>query len=86
MNASTTSARPSGLRGVGDVLARMNRLADWLQANKPTCKVMTLRRQDFDLLRKFPSASGIHENNGVVYWRSFELHALAAPSNRGPTP
>jgi hypothetical protein len=66
-------------RAVGDAIARMARLADWLQANKPTCKVMTLTRRDFDLLRKHAGAAGIHENNGVVYWRGFELHAQAAP-------
>jgi hypothetical protein len=69
----------AGKRTVSAVIEHMTRLADWLQANKPLCKTMTLTRQDFDLLRRHPTASNVTENDGVVYWRGFELRALPPP-------
>jgi hypothetical protein len=80
---SSHSTPVRSVRALSDLLQRMTRLADWLAENKTACQVMTLTHKDFDLLRKYPTASGITENNGTVYWRGFELRAQAAPINQG---
>jgi hypothetical protein len=78
------SGKSLGVRAVADVLERASRLADWLEQHKPSCKVITLTRRDYDLLLKHPSASGVTVNGQTAYWRTFELRA--APPARKESP
>lgn len=80
----------SSFRGNGAIIAvveRMQPLAQWLSAYRPACKVMTLRRRDLDVLRRWPQAASAHEiftHNNVTYWRGFELRAdRSAPASGG---
>jgi hypothetical protein len=60
-------------RALLTLIASMTPLADWYATHKPTCKVITLARSDFDLVQKNDGVAGITINNGIPYWRGFEL-------------
>ena len=62
---------------------RMNPLAEWLKENRPSCRVMTLRGKDYDLVRRWPKASGllgITVTKDATTFKGFELHRDKAPA------
>lgn len=68
----------SGSRAIGEVIERMTGLANWLAANKPQVRCLTLRQRDLDVLRRYPEAAAFMQVDcvdGVLWWRGFELHA-----------
>lgn len=72
-----------GYRAIAELIERMQPLAEWCLAHRPACKVLTLRRRDFDLVRRWPRAAevlGIFTVNGSTSWRGFELR----PDNGQP--
>jgi hypothetical protein len=75
------SAPVSSFRGyhaIGEVIARMTTLADWLKANRPEVCTITLRRRDLDLLQRWPKAAALYAIftvDGVTSWRGFTLRA-----------
>lgn len=78
----TTSKLFRGYRAVEDVVVRMKPLAEWHRLNRGDIHVMTLRRRDLDVLRRWPETASHFEittNNGVTYWHGFELRADRTP-------
>ncbi len=76
-----------GYHSITEVVERMATLADWMQANKPACRAITLRRSDLDLLQRWPKAAALHQiftNEGVTYWRGFTLRADKSPPRYEP--
>lgn len=72
-----SAASSGGRRSLTDLFAHMQRLADWLVAHKPDCKVMTVTRRDFELLKKNLGHQGLTEDaRGELFWRGFTLHPL----------
>jgi len=75
------TARSNTFRGyhaISEVVDSMAPLANWLTVNRPTLKVLTLRRRDLDLLQRWPQAAtlhGIFTTGGVTHWRGFTLQA-----------
>jgi hypothetical protein len=67
-----------GYHAIADVIESMAPLANWLTANRPTVKVLTLRRRDLDLIQRWPQAAtlhGIFTVQGVTHWRGFTLRS-----------
>jgi hypothetical protein len=65
-------------RAIPALIARMDALAQWLEAHRPDIKVMSLRRCDIALLQHYPEIAARHQvfiNDGHIYWRSFALRA-----------
>ena len=65
-----------GFATVKDVVQRMGTLADWLTTHRPDCHTLTVRRRDFELLKRWPASAAqfqIFTNDGVTYWRGFTL-------------
>lgn len=67
-----------GLRGIQEIRdGKLRRLAEWLKANRPSCRQITLRRKDYDLIARYPKAAGLAGftvANGSVIYDGFELH------------
>jgi hypothetical protein len=48
-----------GYNSIKEVADYLEPLADWMEKYKPGTKVLTLRRQDFDLIQRWPKAAGL---------------------------
>lgn len=71
-----------GYRAIAEVVERMQPLAEWLGAHREERGVMTLRRRDLDLLRRWPKAASLYQiytTNDTTWWRGFELRADKSP-------
>lgn len=82
MNGATSKLF-RGYRAIEDVVARMKPLAEWHKLNRPDIKVLTLHRRDLDVIQRWPETGRLFEintNNGITYWRGFELRADKTPS------
>jgi hypothetical protein len=74
-----------GYHAIAEIIGRMAPLADWYAKYKPATKVLTVRRRDLDSIQRYSDAAGLHQittNNGVSYWRGFELHADKSPPRK----
>ncbi len=65
---------PSYFRGyhaIKEVVDYMRPLAEWMEMHKPGVKEITLKRGDYDLLKRWPRAAGMHNvtvtADGVTY-------------------
>lgn len=74
MVAEAPAKSESYFRGYWSILevkGRVERLTDWLKANRPSCKQVTLKGPDYDLVRRWPKAAGLHgfivTDDGAVY-------------------
>jgi hypothetical protein len=76
MGAAESTFR--GYWSIKEVTDNMDRLANWMVANKPECGVMTLQRKDYDLLKRWPKAAQVlnvtFAESGEPCYRGFELH------------
>ncbi len=63
--------------GPGSVAKRVAPLANWLRANKPTCKTITATRDDMVGLRKARPAvlqrAGFHMVDNIVRYAEFTI-------------
>jgi len=78
MNSSTSASSSfRGYRAIQEVVARMEKLADWFAAYRPEVKAMTLTRRDLDLLQRWPKAAALFHiytlPGGGTHWRGFTL-------------
>jgi hypothetical protein len=48
-----------GYWSISEVVDYMKPLAEWMQKFKPESKKLTLKRQDYDLIRRWPKAAGL---------------------------
>lgn len=78
-----------GYAALTDVKSRIAPLAQSLTATRPSCRVLTVRRPDLEVIARWPEAAGVHgfySNDGVWYWQGFELRAdhgaAASPDTR----
>ena len=66
-----------GYWSIKDVVEYMKPLAEWMQKFKPETHVLTLKRQDYDLIRRWPKAASLHgitvTETGARFM-DFELH------------
>lgn len=72
---------------LSELIERMEPLANYLRKFRPECRVLTLSKRDFQVLRKYPEAAQtLHEITtspitGLTYWRGYwELREQGAPS------
>lgn len=82
-----TTSTFRGYHAINEVVERMKPLAEWLDAHRRAGSVLTLRRRDLDLLRRWPKAAdlfGIYTTGAKTWWRGFELRADHSPP-RYPT-
>lgn len=62
------------------ITAVVERIRTLAKVARPSSTVLTLRRADLDLLQRWPEAASSQEvftNDGVSYWRGFELRAIS---------
>jgi hypothetical protein len=61
----------------------MSKLADWMDLFKPDATVLTLWREDFDLLRSDPETAArfqiVVPTVGPLRWRKYTLTAVPVP-------
>ena len=49
-----------GYWSIADVVDYMKPLAEWMKKFKPENKQLTLKGPDYDLIRRWPKAAGLH--------------------------
>jgi len=77
-----TTSTFRGYHAITEVVERMKPLAEWLDTNRKDCGVLTVRRRDLDLLRRWPKAAdlfGIYTIGEKTWWRGFELRPDNSP-------
>lgn len=85
-------AEPSyfrGLRGIQEIRDdKLRRLAEWLKANRPSCRQLTLKRKDYDLIARYPKAAGLAGftvSDGSIFYDGFELRWDRSPGRYAPS-
>lgn len=71
-----------GLSGITEIKTRMGRLSAHLKAFTPSCKTLTLKRKDYDLIKRWPKAAnlaGFQINGDSIYFDGFELRYDKSP-------
>jgi len=61
------------------LVERIQPLADWMEKFKPSCKTISVAKEDMKLIRKYPEAAndmGFHQFGGFVRWRDFEIKEM----------
>lgn len=71
-----------GYWAIKEVLDRMAPLAAWTKQFKPQQRHLTLPRKDYDLIRRWPKASHVHQTEvvGAEVW----YHGLELTYDGGP--
>lgn len=57
-------------------------MADWMERFKPTCKQISVSREDMKLIQKYPEAAkdmGFHLYGGLITWRQGRFEIKEAP-------
>ena len=66
-----------GYHAIKEVVGYLQPLAEWMSKYRPDTKSITLKRQDFDLLKRWPKAAGMFEvsqdQHGALTFRGFAL-------------
>jgi hypothetical protein len=66
-----------GLKSIQEVVAYVEPLALWMEKNKPSCKQLTLKGPDYDLLKRWPKAAAMMHvfqgPEGDLVYRGFAL-------------
>lgn len=79
-------ARESTFRGYWSIAAVMEdakELGEWMTQFRPSCKTITLKRTNLDLICRWPKAAAMFEiefYGEVVMWKGFVLRADTGPS------
>jgi hypothetical protein len=64
--------------GPKSIAKRLKPLAEWMRANKPACKVMTVTRDDMvGLLKAKPAvltSNGFHRTGDAIGYAEFAIH------------
>ena len=73
-----------GYNSIKEVMASLEPLEDWMTKFKPSEKTITLKRPDFDLLKRWPKAAGMFNvtttPDGLLQHKGFLLkHDKKAP-------
>src|SRR6185312_6136350 len=61
---------------------KLKRLSEWLKANRPSCKQITLKRKDYDLIARYPKAAGLAGftvSDGAISYDGFDLRCDRSP-------
>lgn len=74
---SETTSYFRGYHAIKEVIEYMGPLAEWMKAHKPDVKELTLKRPDFDLLKRWPKAAGLFDvvqnQAGELSYKGFSL-------------
>lgn len=65
---------------VSRLISKMEPLADWLEKNRPTVKVIRVTPEDMALLKEFPNAAfsmGIIKTDEEFRWQGYTLKPTA---------
>lgn len=66
-----------GYWAIKEVIEYMAPLAGWMRKNKPDIHILTLKRQDFDLLKRWPKAASMFDVSqgldGSLSYQGFTL-------------
>lgn len=75
-----------GYWSIKEVLERMDPLVEWTKKFKPQQRHITLARKDYDLIRRWPKASHVHQIEVVgpeTWYHGFELTYDGGPTRYG---
>lgn len=71
-----------GYVGMEAIRTAVFRLAEWMKANRPSCRQITLKGKDYDYVRRWPRAASMHgftvTETGALF-DGFELRRAVGP-------
>jgi hypothetical protein len=71
-----------GIQGIREIRARIKPLVAWTKQFKPEQRTLTVKREDFDLIVRWPKAANAEEfvisQNGI-YYDGFQLNFASGP-------
>ena len=60
---------------IGDAMTRVDRLAEWYEANKPSVKRIAVTPADYDSFKGSVGTNGVSLTDGVLRYRGFVIEA-----------
>lgn len=72
-----------GYHAIKEVIEYLQPLAEWMEKHKPNVKTLTLKRQDFDLLQRWPKAASMFEVQQEA-GKSLRYHGFALKFDKKP--
>jgi hypothetical protein len=75
-----------GYKSIQEAMDHIKPLAEWMKANRPTCKRITLKGPEYDLIQRWPKAAklfGIQVTETSIIYDGFEFGRDKKPQRYG---